>query len=62
MNTDNKNRYVVPGLARGLLLLQLFNRRQRTLGAPEIAKALGVPRSTVFRLIQTLELLQFLER
>ena len=62
MNTDNKNRYVVPGLERGLLLLQLFNRRQRTLGAPEIAKALGVPRSTVFRLIQTLELLQFLER
>jgi DNA-binding IclR family transcriptional regulator len=62
MMKEPKNRYVVPGLERGLRLLQLFNRRQRTLGAPEIAKALGVPRSTVFRLIQTLELLEFLER
>lgn len=62
MSVDSKTRYVVPGLERGLRLLQLFNRRQRTLGAPEIAKALGVPRSTVFRLIQTLELLEFLER
>jgi len=59
---EEKNRYVVPGLERGLRLLQLFNRQQRTLGAPEIAKALGVPRSTVFRLIQTLEQLDFLER
>jgi DNA-binding IclR family transcriptional regulator len=57
-----KNRYIVPGLERGLRLLQLFSRQQRTLGAPEIAKALGVPRSTVFRLIQTLEQLDFLER
>ncbi|MFM9970407.1 MAG: IclR family transcriptional regulator [Burkholderiales bacterium] len=62
MSIDNKNRYVVPGLERGLRLLQLFNRQQRTLGAPEIAKALAIPRSTVFRLIQTLEHLDFLER
>lgn len=62
MKNHDKSRYVVPGLERGLRLLQLFNRRQRTMGAPEIAKALNVPRSTVFRLIQTLELLEFLER
>src|SRR5437868_5979373 len=57
-----KNRYIVPGLERGLRLLQLFTRQRRTLGAPEISKALGVPRSTVFRLIQTLEEMGFLER
>ena len=62
MNAAEKNRYVVPGLERGLRLLQLFNRQQRTLGAPEIAKALGVPRSTVFRILQTLEVLEFVER
>jgi DNA-binding IclR family transcriptional regulator len=60
--SSDSNRYIVPGLERGLRLLQLFSRQQRTLGAPEIAKALGIPRSTVFRLIQTLEQLQFLER
>ena len=62
MSAEGSRRYVVPGLERGLRLLQLFNRRQRTLGAPEISKALGIPRSTVFRLIQTLEHLDFLEK
>lgn len=56
------NRYIVPGLERGLRLLQLFDRRQRTLGPPEISRLLGVPRSTVFRLLQTLETLSFVER
>jgi DNA-binding IclR family transcriptional regulator len=62
MTSEARNRYIVPGLERGLRLLQLFTRQKRTLGAPEISKALGVPRSTVFRLIQTLEQLEFLER
>jgi DNA-binding IclR family transcriptional regulator len=57
-----KNRYIVPGLERGLRLLELFGRQTQTLGAPDISRALGVPRSTVFRLIQTLEHLEFLER
>jgi len=57
-----QNRYAVPGLDRGLRILQLFDRRQTRLGAPEVAKALGIPRTTVFRLMQTLEHLGFLER
>ena len=32
------------------------------LGAPELSKRLGIPRTTVFRLLQTLESLGFLER
>ena len=55
-------RYVVPALERGLKVLQLFDRSRVELAPPEIAKALGLPRTTVFRLTQTLENLGFLER
>lgn len=55
-------RYAVPGLERGLRILQRFDREQTRLTAPEMAKALRIPRSTVFRLLQTLERLGFLER
>jgi DNA-binding IclR family transcriptional regulator len=56
------NRYIVPALERGLKVLQLFSRDQVELSPPEIAKALKLPRTTVFRLTQTLEGLGFLER
>jgi DNA-binding IclR family transcriptional regulator len=55
-------RYNVPGLERGLRLLQLFDRQHTLWSAPDIARELDVPRSTVFRIIQTLELLGFVER
>ncbi|SDV48634.1 IclR family transcriptional regulator [Chitinasiproducens palmae] len=54
--------YLVPGLERGLRILGEFTPRQPVLGAPELAKRLGIPRTTVFRLLQTLESLGFLER
>lgn len=57
-----KNPYLVPGLERGLRLLQLFGPARPELGAPEIARELELPRTTAFRLLQTLEALQFLER
>lgn len=57
-----ENRYSVPGLERGLAVLELFDRSHTTLGAPEVAKALRIPRTTVFRLMQTLEHLGYLER
>lgn len=59
---DPSARYNVPGLERGLRLLQLFNRNRRILGAAEIGQGLGVARSTAFRLAHTLERLGFLER
>ncbi len=55
-------RYNVPGLERGLKILQLFNRSNKVWSAAEMARALEIPRSTVFRLAQTLEKLGFLER
>ncbi len=54
--------YIVPGLERGLKILMEFSPREPVLGAPELAKRLSIPRTTVFRLLQTLESLGFLER
>ncbi|PYE13409.1 IclR family transcriptional regulator [Paraburkholderia silvatlantica] len=54
--------YRVPGLERGLRVLTEFSPREPTLGAPELSRRLGIPRTTVFRLLQTLESLGFLER
>ncbi len=56
------DRYTVPGLERGLRILGEFSRAEPVLTAPELARRLGVPRSTVFRLLVTLEGLHFVER
>jgi DNA-binding IclR family transcriptional regulator len=59
---DLPEKYQVPGLERGLRLLCEFDRQNRTLSAPELARRLNVPRSTVFRLLTTLERMGFVER
>src|SRR5690606_22056185 len=56
------DRYSVPGLERGLRILAEFTSETPTLTAPELARRLGVPRTTVFRLLVTLEALGFVER
>ena len=59
---DSTDKYTVPGLERGLRLLCEFSRQEKHLSAPELAKRLDVPRSTVFRLLTTLERMGFVER
>jgi DNA-binding IclR family transcriptional regulator len=59
---DSADKYTVPGLERGLRLLCEFSRQEKNLSAPELAKRLDVPRSTVFRLLTTLERMGFVER
>lgn len=59
---ESESRYLVPGLERGLKILTQFSPREPVLGAPELSRRLGIPRSTVFRLLQTLESMGFLER
>ncbi|MBY0239983.1 MAG: IclR family transcriptional regulator [Burkholderiaceae bacterium] len=61
-NDNGADKYTVPGLERGLRLLCEFSRHERSLSAPELAKRLDVPRSTVFRLLSTLERMGFIER
>lgn len=59
---DSADRYNVPALERGLRLLCEFNRETPTLSAPELARRFALPRSTVFRLLSTLEGMGFIER
>lgn len=59
---DGNERYTVPALERGLLLLCEFSRDRRTLSAPDLARRLKLPRSTVFRLLSTLETMGFVEK
>lgn len=59
---DLQEKYIVPGLERGLRLLCEFSRKDSTLSAAELARRLQVPRSTVFRLLTTLEMMGFVER
>lgn len=59
---ESQDKYVVPGLERGLRLLCEFSRNEKYLSAPDLARRLDVPRSTVFRLLTTLERMGFVER
>ena len=59
---DSGNNYIVPGLERGLMILRQFSRHEPVLSAPELARRLNIPRSTVFRLLATLEQLGQIQR
>lgn len=62
MSEQELDRYSVPGLERGLRILGEFSRSEPVLTPPELARRLGVPRTTVFRLLVTLEQMGFVER
>jgi DNA-binding IclR family transcriptional regulator len=57
---DAQDRYLVPGLVRGLEVLAAFTPEAPRLTQGEIAAALGVTRSAVFRVVYTLAELGFL--
>lgn len=59
---EDNDRYLVPGLMRGLALLEAFSAEQQTLSLAELSKAVGLPRSSVFRLVYTLTEMGFLIR
>ena len=52
-------KYIVPALAQGLGSLSLFGGENRSFTAPEIARRLSLPRTKVFRLLQTLQSLDY---
>ncbi|HWL47195.1 MAG TPA: IclR family transcriptional regulator [Sphingomonadaceae bacterium] len=55
-------RYMVPGLSRGLAILQLFDHDRPKQTLQEIASGIGVTRSAAYRLVYTLEKDGFLSR
>lgn len=61
-DTTRDERYLVPGLARGLQLLACFSRSERELTGAELSRRLALPRASVFRLLHTLEQMGFVER
>ena len=62
MDDTSNDRYQVPALQRGMQLLGQFTRDERELTGAELSRRLGVPRASVFRLLQTLEQMGFVER
>jgi len=62
LNAEGLDKYIVPGLERGLRLLAEFSARDRVLSAADLSRRLDVPRSTVFRLLATLESTGYVER
>ncbi len=61
-STQDNDRYTVPALERGLRLLACFSPAQPVWNAPELARSLQLPRSTVFRMLTTLETSGYLQR
>ena len=57
---DPQDRYLVPGLARGIQVLGCFTAATPRLTQAEIAAMLGVTRSAIFRVVYTLAELGFL--
>lgn len=55
-------RYLVPGLMRGLRILEGFSRDRQEQSIAQMAAAARLSRSTTFRLVYTLEAIGYLER
>jgi DNA-binding IclR family transcriptional regulator len=55
------DRYLVPGLVRGLHALQAFTPERRRMTLVEIASVLGITRSAAYRLVYTLDQMGFLQ-
>ncbi|HNP86212.1 MAG: IclR family transcriptional regulator [Chloroflexi bacterium SZAS-1] len=57
-----KSRYTIEALARGLEVLSLFTAARPALSFNEIVEQLGLAKSTVFRILATLEQLGYLQQ
>lgn len=61
-NKPDADRYIVPGLKRGLEMLQLFDADCPSMRLTTLAQRLGISRSSAFRLVHTLESMGMVER
>jgi DNA-binding IclR family transcriptional regulator len=60
MALSSEDKYLVPGLVRGLQVLQAFTPESRRMSLSEIAQRLGMSRSAAFRAVYTLAELGYL--
>ncbi len=56
------SRYTVPALARGLEILSFFTHERRIISGAKLAQLAGLPRASVFRMLQTLEHAGYVDR
>ena len=61
MDRVQDERYYVPSLARGLEILASFSETEPALSLSDLARRLGLSRSSVYRLVYTLTQLGYLE-
>lgn len=57
-----QSQYVIPSVRRAARILHTVAAAERPLGVSELSRILDLPKSTVFRIVTTLELEKFLER
>ena len=60
--SSKKSQYFVNSLARGLDILAVFPQKNRALSLAEISQMLGLNKSTVFRLLATLQTLGYVHK
>lgn len=54
--------YTVPALQRGLTILEMFDSQRRTLTQVEMAEAIGVTPTSLYRIVQTLTSMGYLNK
>ena len=57
----NHDVYFVPGLSRGLRVLEILGTAENSMSLSEIARAMDLSRSSVFRLVYTLRHMEFIK-
>ncbi len=62
MENNDIDKYLVPGLLRGLKILESFTPENKEMNLSQIAELLDINRSSAFRLVQTLEYAGFLKK
>jgi len=60
--TETKTKYNIEALSRGLEVLSLFTYEHSTLSFPQIVSFLKLSKSTVFRMLVTLESMHYVEQ
>ncbi|MDF0604856.1 IclR family transcriptional regulator [Neisseriaceae bacterium TC5R-5] len=59
---DEQQKYLTPGLARGLELLLKFSQQRREMSFSELHALVDMPKASAYRAVQTLEAMGFLQR
>lgn len=58
----NKNRYTVPALEKGLAIIELLAHAHHPLGVTDLYELSGIPKSTIFMILTTLEHLNYVQK